>query len=150
MEKTLRGILPDEMLTDYEGIDVEHEEIFSRITALRSAGPEAGSGFIGELTDLVRYLADHFAMEERLAAEAGFDIAAHARSHAENLHLFNKALSEAGNSGMQANMQAYALLRYIEYWFEHHINEFDKSLARRLQTQSGYVHKGAGDRHLVA
>lgn len=129
MEKRLRGLLPEEMLTDHLGMDLEHEEIFSRIEFLRSEDLEADSRFIEHLASLLNYLAEHFAGEERLAAEARLEFSAHAKNHAQNLHLLNKAMEEV----RRGSMDVRSFLRYADYWFEHHINEFDRPFARRLQ-----------------
>lgn len=128
MEKKLRGLLPEEMLTDHIDLDIQHEEVFWRIELLRNEELEEGGRFIEHLASLLQYLEEHFATEERLAAEAGLEFSAHTQNHVQNLHLLSKAMEEVKRSNMDSN----SFLRYIDYWFEHHINEFDKPFARRL------------------
>jgi hemerythrin-like metal-binding protein len=140
MNTTLRGLLPEEMLTDHLGMDMQHEEIFSRIEYLRNVGVEEDrrDGCLTEtLSALLAYIATHFSMEEQLAAEAGLEFSIHAQEHARNLQLLNKALGEVA----QGSMAPRQFLRYIDYWFEHHINEFDRPFAQCLQVRSGSTHK---------
>ncbi|MCP5268695.1 MAG: hemerythrin family protein [Zoogloeaceae bacterium] len=132
MENSLSGLLPDEMLTDHIGIDVQHEEIFSRIEHLRSADLESNSEFVGSIVELLDYLALHFVTEERLAESAGIDFSAHADTHNQNLRLLNKALEEV----KAGKMASRSFVRFIDHWFEHHINEFDKPFAEALERQS--------------
>jgi hemerythrin len=133
MDNMLRGLLPEEMLTDHLGMDLQHEEIFSRIEFLRSSEIEEDAFLIPALSSLLAYLADHFAMEAQLAAERGVEFSAHARDHAQNMRLFNKALNEV----TQGSMPPHMFLRYVDYWFEHHINAFDRPFAHCLLACSG-------------
>lgn len=128
MENSLRGLLPDEMLTDHFAMDVQHEEIFARIESLRNGDMEADSCFAEHLGNLLGYLAEHFAAEEHLASAAGLEFSGHAKTHAQNLRLFQKAMAEVEDGSMEPR----SFLRFLDYWFEHHINEFDKPFARRL------------------
>lgn len=138
MEKSLRGLLPEEMLTDHLGIDIQHEEIFARIESLRNGDMEAAGHFINQLSGLLDYLAAHFAQEEQLAAAAGLEFSGHAKTHAQNLRLLHKGMDEV----KRGSMEACSFLRFLDYWFEHHINEFDKPFARRLQIVSGTTRNG--------
>ena len=140
MDSTLRGLLPDEMLTDHLDMDIQHEEIFSRIEYLRNVGEEEDERLVEPLSALLAYLGAHFLMEEQLATEAGLEFSMHKQQHARNLHLLNKALGEVAQGSMAPSL----FLRYIDYWFEHHINEFDRPFAQRLQTRSSAVYKRTG------
>jgi len=132
MDNMLRGLLPEEMLTDHLGMDLQHEEIFSRIEYLRNSETDDDALLIPALSSLLTYLAEHFAMEEQLAAEGGVEFSTHARDHAENLRLFHKALGEVKRGSMPPRM----FLRYIDYWFEHHINMLDRPFAQHLVGRS--------------
>lgn len=129
MEQTLRGLLPEELQTDCFPMDAQHEEIFSRIEALRNDELAAMPAFIDRIADLLAYLDGHFATEARIAAEAGLDFTVHAQTHVHNFRLLNKAMNEV----KRGSMEPRSFVRYIDYWFEHHINEFDKPFARSLQ-----------------
>lgn len=146
MENSLRGLLPEEMLTDHLGMDIQHEEIFSRIESLRNADMEGGSRVIDDLSALLAFLTEHFAMEEELAAAAGLEFSVHTKSHAQNLRLFNKAMDEVKRGVMESR----SFLRYLDYWFEHHINEFDRPFARRLQSVSGAVRNSKNEFHRLS
>lgn len=135
MAKSLRGLLPEEMMTDHLEMDIQHEEVFARIEFLRSGDMEADGRFIGHLSSLLDYLAEHFAMEEQLAAAAGLEFSGHAKTHAQNLRLLHKGMDEV----KRGSMEPRSFLRFLDYWFEHHINEFDKPFARRLQIISGAI-----------
>lgn len=137
MEKNLRGILPEGMLTDNFSIDTEHEEIFSRIQRLQREDLETEDRFFGQMTDLLTCLADHFATEEQLAADAGVVFFVHGQNHAQNLRLFTKAIDEVKGGRMEPRI----FLRYIDYWFEQHISEFDKPFVRQLQTRADSARK---------
>lgn len=140
MEKSLRGLLPEEMLTDHLGMDIQHEEIFARIESLRNSDMEADACFIEQLSCLLDYLAEHFATEEQLATAAGIEFSGHAKTHAQNLRLLHKAMDEV----KRGSMESRSFLRFLDYWFEHHINEFDKPFARRLLIISSAVRNPAG------
>lgn len=132
MGSSLRGILPEGMQTKNDEMDAEHEEIFSRIQSLQKEDLEASDRFVGRMADLLSYLAKHFENEEQLAAEAGVVFFLHGQNHAQNLRLFNKAIEEV----RAGRMEPRVFLRYVDYWFEQHINEFDKPFARAVQTRS--------------
>ena len=150
METSLHGFLPDEMLLDHPELDAQHEEIFSRIEALRFACLDNDQSLVGEIRALLLYLEHHFATEERIAQEARLDFAEHAATHRQNLHVLNKALGELCGEAPDAHshssagkkhrrgevssggLDAHSLVRYIDHWFEHHIKEYDKPFAQRL------------------
>ncbi len=46
METSLRGILPEGVLTENAGMDAQHEEIFSRIRLLQQEDLEASDRFM--------------------------------------------------------------------------------------------------------
>lgn len=139
MENFLSGLLPDEMLTDHLGIDVQHEEIFTRIERLRAADLEGSTDFIDSIVELLDYLALHFVTEERLAEAAGIDFSAHAETHNQNLRLLNKALQEVRRGAMAPR----SFVRFVDHWFEHHINEFDKPFVTSLLRRGEAVKRAA-------
>ncbi|MCB1965798.1 hemerythrin family protein [Accumulibacter sp.] len=132
MEYTLTGLLPAALLIDLPEIDVQHEEIFRRIEALKRASFGTGPVSFEECHDLLDYLEWHFASEESVARERGVDFADHARVHDQNLHMLRRALA-AVHDGSQ---DVHSFLRYAEYWFERHIAEEDKPFADRLRNRA--------------
>ena len=129
MENTLGGLLPEALLIYLPEIDVQHEEIFRRIEALKisSIGREPVS--LDEFHSLLDYLEWHFASEERVAQQQGVDFVDHARAHDENLRTLRKALAAVH----EGSRDVHSFLRYAEYWFERHIVEEDKPFAARLR-----------------
>lgn len=141
MEIYVRGLLPEALLVDFPEIDAQHEEIFNRIDALKTACFESSYVPVGEFAALLDYFAVHFATEERIAEEAGLDFAEHTRVHADTLRLLHKALAEVVSSGRDV----YSFLRYAEYWFERHISEDDRVFIATLQ--SGKFNRPGSQRH---
>ena len=129
MENTLGGLLPEALLIYLPEIDVQHEEIFRRIEALKNSSIGSGPVSLDESRSLLDYLEWHFASEERIARQRGIDFVDHARAHDENLHTLRKALA-AVHEGSQ---DVHSFLRYAEYWFERHITDEDKPFAARLR-----------------
>ena len=129
MENTLAGLLPEALLIDLPEIDLQHEEIFRRIEALKISSIGNGPVSLGEFYSLLDYLEWHFASEERIARQLGVDFVDHARVHDENLRTLRKAFA-AVHVGSR---DVHSFLRYAEYWFERHIIEEDKPFAARLR-----------------
>lgn len=129
MQSALNGLLPQALLIDLPEIDVQHEEIFRRIEALKNASFGSAPVALDEFHSLLDYLEWHFASEERLAGQMRVDFAAHARIHDANLHTLRKALAAVHDGARDV----HSFLRYIEYWFERHITDEDKPFAARLR-----------------
>lgn len=53
------------------------------------------------MKDLLNDPAEHFAMEEQLAAEAGIVFLGHGQNHVQNLRLLNEALEEVKGGRME-------------------------------------------------
>lgn len=128
MEKKQTGFLPAALMTGETEMDVQHEGIFGRIEHLKNLAFETHSLPVEEVRALIDFLAEHFATEERLAQAAKIEFLVHGQEHARNLRLLNKAASELENG----KLDRHTFLRYIEYWFEQHIADFDKRFAARL------------------
>lgn len=132
MESMRCGLLPLELMVDHHELDAQHDEIFGYIEFLKASSLEPGVLTPEELQVLSEYFARHFATEQQLAKEAMIEFSAHAQEHAKSLRLFNKACDD-----MRAGkLDLRTFLRYLEYWFEHHINEYDKPLGARLSERS--------------
>jgi hypothetical protein len=68
-EIPLAGLLPAALLIDLPEIDVQHEEIFRRIEALKETCYGNGPVSFDEFESLLDYLKYHFATEESIAQE---------------------------------------------------------------------------------
>ena len=125
-------LLPEALLVDLPEIDAQHEEIFTRIESLKIACFESTYVPIEAFHAFLELFEGHFATEERIAAEAGLDFAAHAKIHTDTLRLLWKAFGDVLNGGHDA----HAFLRYAEYWFERHISEDDRLFVAALHSRS--------------
>ncbi|WP_300337894.1 hemerythrin family protein [Accumulibacter sp.] len=130
MESNLTGLLPEALLIGVPEIDVQHEEIFCRIEALKAKSFGSGPPSLDGFESLLDYLEWHFASEERLALQRGVDFADHARVHQENLQTLRKTLRAVRDG----SRDVHSFLRYIEYWFERHITEEDKPFGDSLRS----------------
>lgn len=128
MGQKLHGMLPLELMVDHAMLDAEHDEIFCRIEAIKESALSAERMPEDELLALADCFARHFASEEQLAREVGMEFSEHAHEHAQALRMLDKACDDLRAGGLDLR----SFLRCLEYWFEHHINAFDKPLGRRL------------------
>ena len=134
MDMPLTGLLPDVLVIDLPEVDAQHEEIFGRIEALKSACIESGDVPIEELESLSTCFVEHFATEERIAEQAGLDFSEHIKIHRMNLRVFRRAIEEL-RSGVR---DGYSFMRYMELWFERHILEYDQPFAASLKPRKRY------------
>lgn len=134
MEIMHTGLLPESLMIDLPEVDAEHEEVFIRIESLKNACFEVDYDPIGDFESLMDFFVRHFATEERIARQNGLAFSEHIATHRKSLRVLNKALDEVRSGGRDA----YSFLRYIELWFERHINELDKPFAASLQSRRRY------------
>ena len=128
MAKKQTGFLPAALVTGEAEMDVQHEQIFGSIESLKTLAFETNTLPVEKVHALIDFLAEHFATEERLAQAAKIEFLVHGQEHARNLRLLKKAVGELENG----KLDRHTFLRYIEYWFEQHIADFDKRFAARL------------------
>ncbi len=129
MDVRLVAMLPKALLIDLPEIDAQHEEIFRRIERLKAASYGSEPTPREDFDSLFNYLKYHFDTEESVALQAGAPFAEHARVHRDNLNTLRKALREVD----KGRRDEHSLLRFIEYWFERHINEEDRPFAARVR-----------------
>lgn len=132
------SFLPEGLLVDFPLIDVQHDGIFRGLQTLKVLCVDGGNALSKEFDAVVDLFADHFATEERLAAEAGLDFCEHARIHRETLRLLRRASADA----VMAATGGHALLRYCEYWFERHINQTDRYFVQDLMRRRFFRQPG--------
>jgi len=115
-------------------IDHEHRELIELINEMHAglagdASPEAALGFLGELYSQV---SGHFALEERMMAEAKYDaIEAHKAEHEELLDSIHE-LIELYGAGESFDFDE-RLARTFRAWFDHHLKGADARLHRFLE-----------------
>lgn len=132
METFSGGLLPVELMVDHHELDGQHDEIFGCIEQFKVTSLEADALTPEALQCLVDLFTHHFATEARLAREAMIDFSRHDDEHARSLRLLHKACEEL----RAGKLELRGFLRYLEYWFEHHINEYDKPFGLRLADRS--------------
>ena len=128
MDEIPHGLLPTELVVGQPEVDAQHDAIFCRIEALKNVLLEDGQPHYAEFDALLDCFKQHFATEESCARTAGIDFSAHSREHLKSLRVFSKAAADL--HGGRLDMRTF--LRYLEYWFEQHIRDFDKVLGQRL------------------
>lgn len=126
----LTRLLPQALVIDQPEIDAQHEQIFLRIESLKIFCVECTSPAIEMFDDLLLFLGDHFATEERIAQQHELEFSAHAKTHRDSLYMLSKALDEVRREARDV----HSFLRFIEYWFERHILEEDKPFGARLKS----------------
>lgn len=129
MKGETAAFLPESLFVDVEQLDEQHAGLFSRLAGLKMLCIETNEFPAEESAALLQALREHCATEERLAGESGLDFAAHAGKHAKMLAAIDKAVQEIH----EHKIDVFSVLRYIEYWFERHIAEEDRNLARKLR-----------------
>ena len=121
--------LPGNLLVNIEEIDQQHADLFSCLADLKELCMDSGELPDDQADMLLTRLREHCATEEQLARQAGLDFSRHAIKHQTMLHAIDKAVHELS----VGKRDAFGLLRYIEYWFERHIDEEDRLLGANLQ-----------------
>ncbi|MFZ2855004.1 MAG: hemerythrin family protein [Rhodocyclaceae bacterium] len=129
MEADFSNLLPESLLVDFPEVDAQHEQVFCHIEALKTACFENNYQPIKQMEALLAFLEYHFAAEERIAEQAGLDFSLHARTHRCNLRALRKGMDEV----LHDVRDVYSFLRYVEFWFERHILEYDKPFISCLQ-----------------
>lgn len=112
-------------------IDRQHQKLFALFNELYDAMQQGhGDEVIGKvLTSVVDYTAYHFAFEEKLLHEAGFqDEAAHRAEHAR-LTEQAKALAQKVKVNQAGSTVPIATLKFLGDWLARHILVSDKGFA---------------------
>lgn len=129
MDKQTAVYLPEALFIDVPMIDDQHARLFRQLAELKALCVEKNELPSKEAQGLYSLLREHCATEERLASEAELNFSDHAIKHQQMLDSVGKALSEVA----EERMDAFSMIRYLEYWFERHIREEDKNLGLNLQ-----------------
>lgn len=127
------GFLPAGLLLGVPEIDSQHERIFAELASLKAHCLETNELSFDHVKSLLSNLRDHFATEERLALAASLCFSEHARKHHEVLWNLTKAFSEI----REGRGEVFGVLRYLDYWFERHISEFDRQVFFPVIEQAG-------------
>ena len=133
MECATFSFLPCTLVVDVVEMDHQHADLFACLERVKARCIECNTACLDELESLYRWLGAHCRSEERLARQIGFDFSHHAGSHGEMLRGIRRMLDEVGGG----KRDVFSLLRYIDYWFECHIEQEDKPLAEAVKAQRG-------------
>lgn len=137
MNKFVPRFLPAELVLGVPELDEQHEALFAQLVFLKNLCLREKHLPAAEADALLKALRDHYDSEERLADEMGEDFSNHARQHEVMLLAVSKTLKEV----VERRANIFALLRYLDYWFERHIVEEDRVFDRRVGAQP----RGAGN-----
>lgn len=128
MEPEISAFLPDTLLIGVPEIDLQHADVFARVFNLKERSIESNKFPAADAEALINALRVHFETEERLASETNFYFSAHADGHHEMLNRVVTAI----NNVRDGKMDAFSLIRYLDYWFERHIHQEDIALGNHL------------------
>lgn len=119
--------------TGIEPIDVQHRQLVDYINELDVAAQIGDRNRVANVfDDLIEYTMSHFAFEEQLQIDAGYEFAiAHKSMH----DVFVKRV-ERYKERFDAGEDIIAeLQRMLKSWLLHHIKRDDKSYATQLQAK---------------
>ncbi len=129
------SMLPNNLRVNIPVIDGEHDELFAFLEGFKVYCFDISPMPQDRRSELFGILQRHFETEERLATEAGINFLDHADAHETMLETIAQTLNQMGSN----NSDLYSLIRYIGYWFEIHILNYDITLARSLKANSQLI-----------
>lgn len=133
MENQLSGLLPEALQVDHPELDPQHEEIFVLIESLKTHCFDEGGLPDAQFERLLNRFEQHFSTEERIAEAAGLEFAQHARVHRTQLRTMRRALEEV----LAGVRDVHSFLRFVEFWFERHIQQEDQPFVEMLRRGAG-------------
>ena len=122
-----------DMDTGIEPIDVQHRQLVQYINQLDAAAATADRPSIAIVFEqLIEYTLSHFAFEEQLQIEAGYEFAtAHKAMH----DVFVKRVERYKERFDAGEDIVGELQRMLKSWLVHHIKRDDRSYALQLQSK---------------
>lgn len=128
MNADTAAYLPEALVINVPEIDEQHAGLFAGLAQLKDRCIESNCLPPDDAEKLLAALRIHCATEEAMADQAGLEFAAHAAKHQHMLKGIAKTLDEV----LEGRMDAFSLIRYLEYWFERHIREEDSGFGLGL------------------
>ena len=128
MASTQYIMLPQNLLTNIGVVDSEHNELFVFLEGFKEYCFEAQDIPQSKRDILYQMLVSHFETESQLAHTAGVDFSYHEAAHLKVLDIVSRTLNQMSSN----NSDLYSLIRYIGYWFEKHILDFDLRFALNI------------------
>lgn len=122
-----------DLQTRHAGIDQDHQEILVYVTAFLKVLDARHDDRAGRaLATLYDRIAEHFAYEEKLMAEAHVPGARdHAEAHRSFLHDVKRFADQLAAGGVTESFRQWAHGRFVS-WFRFHIKAYDIALGRTL------------------
>lgn len=117
----------DELCIGIPVIDGQHRRIVNYINELHDAGETAPASVTGRIIDdLIDYTYSHFAFEESLMEEAGYDaLPIHIKTH----RAFREQVDALKARHQNGENTAAELCQLLQNWLIHHILNDDNSYA---------------------
>ena len=129
MRRSSLSYLPSTLVIDIPEIDAQHAHLFEQLDEFKPSCIDHNAYQADEAEALFATLAAHCRTEERLAGEAGLDFRRHGEKHRVMLRGIRKMLDDMEKPGADV----FSLIRYVDYWFERHIQEEDRNLGINLK-----------------
>lgn len=129
MRSSSLSYLPSALVIDVPEIDEQHACLFEQLEEFKASCIEHNAYQADEAEALFATLTTHCQTEERLAGQAGIDFRQHGEKHRIMLRGIRKMLDDMDNPGADV----FGLIRYVDYWFERHIQEEDRNLGINLK-----------------
>lgn len=125
----------DEFTVDNGPIDEQHRQLVEIVNKFEEANRRGkGSRIMNEiLNDLMGYTQEHFAFEEKVMAEVGYEkLAQHQSQHRQLIRKLEKFQFDFNNQGRRITADMKDFLRY---WLTSHILKDDKSYISSLEKE---------------
>lgn len=122
----------DDLNTGIEPIDLQHRQIVSFINQLHEAHLGGDRTAVADVIEgLVEYTVSHFAFEEALMEDAGYEFV---RPHKKVHELFVRRVSEYHDRFKAGEDVAHALHELLARWLFNHIRHDDASYVGSVKT----------------
>ena len=124
------SMLPLSLRTNVHEIDLEHNELFEFLESFKEYCFDSNPIPQLKRDALHQMLESHFETEAHMAKLANIDFSFHETAHVNMLDMVMRSLNQMSSK----NSDLYSLIRYIGYWFEKHILNYDIQLAHNIRT----------------
>ena len=123
----------EDLATGVEAIDDQHRELYATVASLHAAMRRGMQDEIPNiLAFLEQYVTQHFALEEREMAKAGYPgLQAHQEAHQAFITEF---LRQKSRLAVAANSDIMELSSWLGAWLRDHVRGVDGEMARFLGT----------------
>ncbi len=129
MRSSSLSYLPSTLVIDVPEIDEQHAHLFEQLETFKLSCIDHNAYQADEAEALFATLDAHCRTEEQLARQSGLDFRRHGEKHRLMLRSIRKMLDDMESPGADV----FSLIRYVDYWFERHIQEEDRNLGVNLR-----------------